>query len=145
MLNCEICAQTQHHCCKASIAFNIMEVIDLMDKAKKLGIDVKIKQSPDKQDAFNLIKVGSRNVKSLDELNCIFLLNGKCQIYAERPGICRVYGSEMVKCWFYKFDYDTSIDRLFKISEEEVKSLTNAILEENQKTAVEFFNEHMKK
>ncbi len=143
MLNCETCVQTQHHCCKASIAFNIMEVIDLMDKAEKLGIDVKIKKSPDKQDAFNLIKVGSRNVRSLNELNCVFLSKGKCQIYNERPGICRVYGSEMIKCWFNKFDYDTPIDKIFKLTDEDVETLTNHILEENQKTAIEFFNKHM--
>jgi len=143
MLNCETCALTQHHCCKASIAFNIMEVIDLLTKAENLGIAAKVRLSPEKQNYFNLVEK-SKPIKSLNDTNCIFLSNGRCLIYNERPSVCKVYGSELVKCWFYDFDYDTPIDTMFNMGANEVEKLTADTIARNEKSVIEFFGKKMK-
>jgi Fe-S-cluster containining protein len=143
MLNCEICAQTQHHCCKASITFNVMEVIDLVQKANELHIDVKIRPSKEKPNSYNLVRK-DKVVKSLNDENCIFLKNGRCSIYNERPSICRVYGTKLVKCWFHDFDYDTPANTLFELTDDKVKELTNNAITKNEKSVIEFFQSKMK-
>lgn len=143
MLNCEICALTQHHCCKASVPYNVTEAIHLSNKAEELNIDIRILPSKEKKNYFNIVRK-DKLFKSLDDENCIFLKNGRCLIYEERPGICRVYGTEKVKCWFYDFDYDTSPDQLFDMSKEDVSKLTKKITESNEASVIEFFKEKMK-
>lgn len=143
MLNCEVCSQTQHHCCKASISFTVMEVIDLVEKAEKKGMDVKIRPSNEKPNYFNIVKK-DKIIKSLNDENCVFLKSGRCSIYADRPSICRVYGSELVQCWFNDMDYDTPVSRLFDLTAEEVKEMTNSIVERNEKSVIKFFQNKMK-
>lgn len=143
MLNCATCTQTQHHCCKASISFTIMEVIDLVEKAEREGIDVKILPSKDKPNYFNIIKKG-KVFKSLNDENCIFLKDARCTIYAERPSICRVYGTELVKCWFHNLDYDTPASNLFGMDEKTIKELTDIVVKSNEQTVIEFFQKKMK-
>lgn len=143
MLNCEVCSQTQHHCCKASISFNVMEVIDLVEKATKLGIDVKIRPSKEKPNYFNLVKK-DKPIRSINDENCIFLKSGRCSIYDERPSICRVYGSELVKCWFHNLDYDTPASQLFEMTDDKIKELTLETVENNEKSVIIFFQNKMK-
>jgi len=143
MLNCETCTQTQHHCCKASIALNVMDVIVLINKAKSLNIDIKVLPSKDKPDYFNIIKKG-KPFKSLNDENCAFLNNGACIIYNDRPNICKVYGTEQVKCWFHEIDYDTSSDKIFNISTNEINLLTQTIMQLNESSVIKIFKEKMK-
>ena len=143
MLNCATCAQTQHHCCKASISFTIMEVIDLVEKAEKRDIDVKVLPSKDKPNYFNIVKKG-KVFKSLNDENCIFLKDARCTIYEERPSICRVYGSEMVKCWFHNLDYDTPALTLFEMDEKTIKDLTDDVVKSNETSVIQFFQKKMK-
>ncbi len=143
MLNCATCAQTQHHCCKASISFTIMEVIDLVEKAEKKGIAVKVLPSKDKPNYFNIVKKG-KVFKSLNDENCIFLKDARCTIYEERPSICRVYGSEMVKCWFHNLDYDTPALTLFEMDEKTIKGLTDDVVKSNEASVIQFFQKKMK-
>lgn len=143
MLNCEVCSQTQHHCCKASISFNVMEIIDLVQKAEKLGIDVKVRPSKEKPNYFNLVKK-DKPIRNINDENCIFLKSGRCSIYAERPSICRVYGSELVKCWFYDMDYDTPASKLFDLTDGQVKEMTSKVVDSNEKSVIHFFQHKMK-
>ena len=143
MLNCELCALTQHHCCKASISFTVMEIIDLVAKAENLGIAVKVRPAKEKPNYFNLI-AKDKIVKSLNDENCVFLKNGRCSIYEERPSICRVYGTELVKCWFHHLDYDTPASDIFDMTDETIKALTDKVVKANEVSVVEFFQKRMK-
>lgn len=142
MLNCETCAKTQHHCCKASISYNIMEVLHLSEKADELGIEIKVLPSKEKPNYFNIIKRG-KPIKNLNDENCVFLNDGKCKIYEDRPSICKVYGTELVNCWFNDFDHDTPIDKIFDMNEEDVKKLTVKAMDNNEKKVISFFNKKM--
>ena len=143
MLDCKVCSLTQHHCCKASIAFNVMEVLCLSQKADELGIKIKILSSKEKPNYFNIIKKG-KPIKSLNDENCIFLINGLCSIYEERPAICRIYGTETVKCWFHDLAFNTPANEIFDMTEEEIQKLTSSIISENEKTVLKLFKEKMK-
>ena len=143
MLNCALCVNTQYHCCKASISYNIMDTIILINKATSLNIDIKIYPSKDKANYFNITKKG-KPFKSLNDENCIFLKNGKCLIYDERPNICRVYGTDQVKCWFNDYDYDTPADVIFNLSKEKIELLTTSAIEMNEKSVIELFKNKMK-
>jgi len=143
MLNCEICALTQYHCCKASVPYNVTEAIHLANKAEELGINIRILPSKEKKNYFNIVRK-DKLFKTLDDENCIFLKNGRCIIYEDRPAICRVYGTEKVKCWFYDLDYDTPADVIFDMDKDDVSHLTKKITKENETSIIEFFKDKMK-
>lgn len=143
MLNCEICALTQHHCCKASIAFNVMDTLHLIHQAEALNIDIKLLPSTEKKDHFNIIKRG-KLFKSLDSENCVFLKEGRCLIYQERPSICRIYGTDSVKCWFFDFNENTPIDKIFALTQQEIEALTRRAISFNEEVVVEIFKDKMK-
>lgn len=143
MLNCATCTLSQHHCCKASISYNIMEVMDLVEKAKKINIDVKVLPSREKPNYFNIVKRG-RPVRLINDENCVFLKEGKCQIYDERPSICRVYGTDIVKCWFNNLPFDTPVEELFDMSKERITILTQEVIASNEQEVIQFFNNAMR-
>lgn len=120
-----------------------MEIIDLMAKAEKLNLKVKIKPSKEKPNYFNIIR-SDKPIRSLNEENCVFLKSGRCSIYEERPSICRVYGTELVKCWFHNLDYDTPASTLFDMDEKAIKELTDTVVKSNEQTVIEFFQRKMK-
>jgi len=143
MLNCSTCALTQHHCCKASIAFDIMETIHLSKEAEKLGINIRIIASTEKPNYFNIVRK-NKPFRSLNDENCVFLRDGRCRIYNSRPAVCRVYGTKLVECWFASLDYATPIDDIFAMTSDTVHDLTEKALKANEQRAIEFFQEKMK-
>lgn len=142
MLNCENCALTQHHCCKASISYTVMEVIHLSDQATKLGIDIKVLPSQERDNYFNIVR-RDKKPSLLNDENCVFLKDGRCSIYDERPSICKVYGTEKVKCWFNDLDHDTEPSVIFDMDKDDITELTQKTMITNEESVLALFKSLM--
>lgn len=128
-LRCEECTKTTNHCCKADIPLGLLDALHmkylLVDKYKLLAKeDVLINLHPNGQESMyyvlNIQDIPKGSEIDIRHHNCAALIDGKCAVYADRPNICRQYGSDFMKC---RFDCeDTPVD-IGALSFEDIKEL----------------------
>ena len=116
-LRCEECTKTKNHCCKADIPLGLLDALHmkylLVDKYKVLPKeDVLLNQHPNEQPGMyfvlNIHDITPGSEVDIRDHNCAALIDGKCAVYADRPNICRQYGTDFMKC---RFDCeDTPVD-----------------------------------
>ena len=128
-LRCEECTKTTNHCCKADIPLGLLDALHmkylLVDKYKVLAKeDVLINLHPNGQESMyfvlNIQDIPKDSEIDIRHHNCAALIDGKCVVYADRPNICRQYGSDFMKC---RFDCeDTPVD-IGALSFEDIREL----------------------
>ncbi|MGB1226439.1 MAG: YkgJ family cysteine cluster protein [Poseidonibacter sp.] len=100
-LNCEQCAKTKNHCCKADIPLEVPIALSLILIAEKKGFEnLSITEHPRFKERAVIINKSWVKDNQLDLMNqeCAFLADGKCGIYEDRPDICRLYGTKYIRC-----------------------------------------------
>lgn len=128
-LRCEECTKTKNHCCKADIPLGLLDALHmkylLVDKYKVLPKeDVLLNQHPNEQPGMyfvlNIHDITHGSEVDIRDHNCAALIDGKCAVYADRPNICRQYGTDFMKC---RFDCeDTPVD-IGALSFEDIREL----------------------
>lgn len=83
------CKRGCHHCCNIAVAITDGEAKLILSKARKNNIRI------DKEKLKKQSRYTNKNWHTLsnDNIGCVFLKNGECQIYDYRPIICRVHFS----------------------------------------------------
>ena len=94
---CEACMKTDNNCCITDIQLSFAEAILMMRYAKDLGKDVVLGEHPSGHGA--LMMVPNKQDMNINREPCVFVMaDGKCEIYEDRPAICRTYGTQDMKC-----------------------------------------------
>lgn len=99
MLPCEECTKTNNHCCKMDIPYHPVDAMWFIKCGEDVGInDLVLINHPKFND---MVIIANKNTYGdIQELPCVFLKDGKCAIYNNRPIICRSYGTEFIRCRF---------------------------------------------
>ena len=98
-LPCEACMKTTNHCCMTDIQLSFPDAILMMGYAKDLGKKVVLGVHPTGDGS--LMMVPNKPGMDINREPCVFVgSNGKCEIYEDRPSICRTYGSQHMRCRF---------------------------------------------
>lgn len=100
-LPCEECVKTNNHCCKADIPYDHVTAMCLYIEGKKvLNKDISIVQHPKFESKALIVDKAwvEKGGIDLEGKDCVFLVNGKCSIYESRPDICRLYGTDKIRC-----------------------------------------------
>lgn len=113
-LHCEECVKTNNHCCLADIPFDYMEALYLANKGKEFGLDLMLVEHPSFNDKVVILDSKTEFGSSLQGVPCVFLRDGKCLVYEDRPFICKQYGSEFIRCRY----------EALNIKGEDIKSFT---------------------
>ena len=95
-LPCEVCTKTDNHCCLADIPYDYMEALKLCDLGRQKGLDLIMVSHPKFEDKVIILNSGDDGIS--EDKPCVFLKNGKCSIYEDRPFICRNYGTDFIRC-----------------------------------------------
>jgi len=95
-LPCEVCTKTDNHCCLADIPYDYIEALKLCDLGRQNGLDLIMVSHPKFEDKVIILNSGDDGI--LENKPCVFLKNGKCSIYEDRPFICRNYGTDFIRC-----------------------------------------------
>jgi len=96
---CQACVKTDNHCCKTDIPLNFADAVIMMRYAKDLGKDVVLGEHA--SGFGTLMIVPNKPGIDVNREPCVFVMaNGKCEIYEDRPSICRAYGTQDMKCRF---------------------------------------------
>jgi len=135
-LPCDVCTKTNNHCCKADIPLRLGEINTIFnnlpnDMTQKDFLIIK-HNSYQVTKKFMLIHK-SYNGCDINITDCIFLKNGKCSIYNYRPDICKVYGTDTMRCR-YEASNITSEESIkeFKIDDiEKLDSISMAKTDSN--------------
>lgn len=96
-LICEQCTKTNNHCCKADIPLDVPIALALIHYGEQAGITgLVVRDHPKFQNQVVILEEGFRG--NISHKTCCFLKDGKCAIYQNRPDICRIYGSNIMRC-----------------------------------------------
>ena len=97
---CSECITTTKHCCVTDIVLSMADAMLMMRKAKELNKDVVLGVHPQNGEGFNsFMMVPNKPGIDVTIEPCVFFgSDGKCEIYEDRPSICRIYGTEDVRC-----------------------------------------------
>jgi Fe-S-cluster containining protein len=122
-LNCEECTKTNNHCCKADIPYSPLEAMSMILYGEKVGIKniTLMPSNKIKKDYFVIIDnswIKSDDSVDLSDKNCVFFIEGKCSIYENRPNICRLYGTEMIRCRYEASNIDA--DKIAKATRDDI-------------------------
>ena len=130
-LRCEECTKTKNHCCKADIPLGLLDALHmkylLVDKYKVLPKeDVLLNQHPNEQPGMyfvlNIHDIIPGSEVDIRDHNCAALIDGKCAVYADRPNICRQYGTEFMRCR-YECSGITTIEQIMVLDLNSIKML----------------------
>jgi len=79
------------------IPLDIPQALFLIHQGEKVGIKNLIcRVHPKFEEKVLICKPETRGNIAIQE--CVFFLDGKCSIYENRPDICRMYGTEFMRC-----------------------------------------------
>ena len=96
---CSACVKTDNHCCKTDLQLSFADAVIMMRHAKTLNKDVVLGEHP--MGMGYLMIVPNKPGMDINLEPCIFFgSDGKCEIYEDRPSICRAYGTQDMKCRF---------------------------------------------
>lgn len=96
-LPCEQCTQTDNHCCIADIPYDLPIALSMLHFGSLVGInDIFITKHPKYDEKVVILKNGTSG--NISKMPCVFFTDGKCAIYENRPDICRIYGTELMRC-----------------------------------------------
>ena len=126
-LKCEICVQTSAHCCTADIPYKHPEAMYLKHLGIKQGrSDLYIVPHPKIKDMVVLVSKAMEGT-NINKTPCVFLVDGKCSIYEDRPSICRSYG-DLFPCRYEHTSLDT-LEDFQKLTDTDIKRLDEESLE----------------
>ena len=110
--NCEECTKHKWHCCKADIPYTITDVMYM----KYLGTEkyklyepseLYITPHPNEktEGMYSIVRMKDLDPtkdNDIRHMDCIFFNSGsgKCDVYEDRPMICRQYMSDFMNCRF---------------------------------------------
>ena len=98
---CEACVKTDNHCCVTDLHLSFGEAVVMMRYAKDLGKNVVLGPHPESNCQMVLMMVPNKPGMNVRREPCVFFgSDGKCEIYEDRPSICRAYGTQDMKCRF---------------------------------------------
>jgi Fe-S-cluster containining protein len=123
-LNCEECTKTKNHCCKADIPHDIVTALALVAMGEDKGLkNLGITAHPNHETRAIIFdkKWIKGNDLNIEDKPCVFLKDGKCIVYENRPDICRLYGTEFVRCRYEASGI--SPDKIDKLSIQDIKHL----------------------
>jgi Fe-S-cluster containining protein len=79
------------------IPLDVPQALFLIHQGEKVGIKNLIcRVHPKIEEKVLICKQETRGDIAIQE--CVFFLDGKCSIYEDRPDICRIYGTEFMRC-----------------------------------------------
>ena len=149
--NCERCTKHTFHCCKADIPYSITDVMYMKYLAtKKYKLyepnEVYISKHPSEnmQDLYSIIRTKDLDPtkdNDIRNLNCIFFNtgSGKCDVYEDRPMICRQYMSDFMRC---RFDHKEFTDVEFSsMSFSTIRHLDQEAFKRSALMAIKPYNE----
>jgi len=128
-LPCEACMKTDNHCCTTDIHLNLADAILMMGYAKEMGKDVLIGLHPTADSHMIFMIVPNKPGLDINIEPCIFVgSDGKCEIYEDRPSICRTYGTEHMRC---RFEYSNISDEdvIRNCTREDINKLDEAAMD----------------
>ena len=120
-LPCEECVKTSNHCCKTDIRLSIPEMIIMVELAVELKKDFVFGSIPGSDTEFLILP----NEPGLDitTTDCIFLgSDGKCEIYEQRPYVCRAYGTKDLRCRYECSNISTK-EEIEKLTKNDIRML----------------------
>jgi len=96
---CFACMQTDNSCCTTDIPLSFADAILMMRWAKELKKDVVLGEHPEHAGMGTLIMLPNKPGININREPCVFVgSRGECEIYEDRPSVCRCYGTEDMKC-----------------------------------------------
>jgi Fe-S-cluster containining protein len=120
-----------------------MEILHLIEKAGEQGLNIKVLPSKEKPNYFNIVERG-KTFTDINDENCVFLKDGLCSIYDERPSVCRMYGTDLVKCWFDEYPPETPAKEIMDLSKEDIEKLMEKVQSLNEQSVIKLFQKHVK-
>ena len=128
-LPCEECVQTKNSCCITDIPLSFAEAILMLDYAEKLNKDVVIGEHP--EDKHMMMMLPKKQNMEIRTEPCVFFgSDGRCEIYEDRPSICRAYGNEHMRCR-YEFSNITTKEEIAKADKKKIRELDEKALDPN--------------
>ena len=127
---CSECVKTDNSCCTTDLVLNQADAILMMRYAKKLNKDVVLGPHIDNIDgSFSLMMVPNKPGIDIRREPCVFFgSNGKCEIYEDRPSICRLYGTQDMRCR-YEFAGMKTEEEIAKVDRVKMRALDEAALD----------------
>ena len=96
---CSACVKTDNHCCRTDIPLSFADAILMMRWAKELKKNVVLGEHPEHEGSGTLVMIPNKPGIDINLEPCVFFDdNGQCEIYEDRPSICKCYGTEDMKC-----------------------------------------------
>ena len=129
---CSECIKTTNHCCMTDIVLSMADAVLMMRKAKDLNKDVVLGVLPQSDGGFNsfMIIPNKPGIEITAEPCVFFGSDGKCEIYEDRPSICRVYGTEDVRCR-YEYAGMTDAASISLVDKIKMRELDDKALDRN--------------
>jgi len=128
-LPCEVCVQTANHCCSTDLVLNMADAMLMMRYAKKMHKDVVLGWHIDDRHEFNnMMMVPNKHNIDVRREPCVFLKDGRCEIYEDRPSICRTYGTQDMRCR-YEYSSIFNKDVIAAMTKEDIRMLDEAAID----------------
>ena len=152
--NCEECTKHKWHCCKADIPYTVVDVMYM----KYLGTEKYKLYEPnelyitthpkvDNADMYSIIRMKDLDPtkeNDIRNLDCIFFNSdsGKCDVYEDRPMICRQYMTDFARC---RFDHKNfSSIEFSSMTFKDIKELDEDAFKRSAIIAITPYNERRK-
>ena len=135
---CEECVQTTKHCCKTDLHLNFADTILMLSYAEKLGKNVVVGQHPEGDRDTMLIIPNKPGIDIRDEPCVFFGSDGKCEIYEDRPSICRTFGTEHMRCR-YEYSNIRTKEEIECMTKEKMRELDDKAMDKDFKIIADHF------
>jgi len=129
---CDVCIKTKNHCCTSDLVLNYADAMLMMRNAKDLGKDVILGWHIDNRPeeiVGNMMMIPNKPGLDPRREPCVFLdASGKCEIYEDRPSICRMYGTQDMRCRYEYAGIDTEAE-IAAVDKQKMRELDNMALD----------------
>jgi Fe-S-cluster containining protein len=105
------------------IPLQLVDALFMVHCGDKVGIKDTIIRPHPKYDNMELVFICKEDTRgNISNQPCVFLVDGKCAIYESRPTICRMYGTEFMRCRYEargcsSYKHNLSIDDIREMDE----------------------------
>jgi len=119
-LPCEECYEANRTCCVTDIVLNVPDAMLMMKHAKRLGKDIILGWHINEGCEQMFMMIPRKPDVNVRIEPCVFLNSaGKCDIYEDRPSICRMYGEPEMRCR-YEFAGIRTAEEILGLSNEDI-------------------------
>ena len=131
-LDCETCCKSNNHCCLTDIPYEPPIAMAMIGYGEDAGIkDVLMIEHPKLPERVMLVNQDMSG-KDVSTLPCVFFKDNKCAIYENRPDICRLYGTEHIRCRYEASDKVFNLDGYNSLTRDDIEELDSNAMKKNR-------------